>query len=83
MFIQLKTIKNQESMKSIGNITSYKQQGVIYTIVVRDTHTGAMSAYIPAATYACNLLDDDSCEHKGLLLRCFSDVLLPPWCSGL
>lgn len=58
---------DKTSVHSEMKITSYTGQGVIYNVIVTDTRLGTDSraAYIPSATYACDLDNTDECHMIG------------------
>lgn len=72
----LQDLQSQKDKKSILTISSYPSQGVIYTVVVKETNssTGEVThaAYIPVVSYDCDINKD--CNSKNITAIIFSSV---------
>lgn len=60
----MKEFKYSSSMKPLLSLPSYPGQGAVYSLIVK--YDGAVSAYVPIATYSCDLYDDiqSSCRYS-------------------
>lgn len=73
---KLQDIQSLKDKKSTLTVSSYPSQGVIYTVVVKETKskTGEVTqaAYIPVVTYDCDINKD--CDSKNVTAIIFSTL---------
>lgn len=70
----LRDIQSQKDIKSMLTISSYRRQGVVYAVVVKETKSGKVTqaAYIPVVAYDCDINKD--CKTRDISAIIFSTL---------
>ena len=67
--VQILSIKNDGTQKSLTTVTSQRAQGAVYAVVVTDSGYGLAASYVSSITYGCNYTAGDcslECKWQGL-----------------